>query len=47
MGRGRGEILGGLLVWFEFVFHGVWWVNHVPGGVVLCLYVYAVVVRHG
>ena len=45
MGRGRGEISGGLLVWSEFaerVSHGVWWVNSVPGGVVLCLYVYAV-----
>ena len=32
-------------MWFEFaegVSHGVWWDNHVPGGVVLCLYVDAV-----
>ena len=32
-------------MWFEFaelVSHGVWWVNRVTGGVVLCLYVYAV-----
>ena len=32
-------------MWFEFVegvFHGVWWVDRVPGGVVLCLNVYAV-----